>query len=434
MKQLLFILVSLIPLFGLTQESTKIDSLNSHAKQLFDEADYKTALTIFQEIHDNLDPQDKTGLADCLFYKSMCAQFLGDYKQALDDANQSLELFSNLNDTSGIASINYRIGTIYLDQDIVSDEGTDFILKSLNLYKSINDPRGINKCHIVLGNVLLYQRKIEEALTYYMPSIEYYKSINDSMGIAIVYNNIGNAYSASEDKENALIYFDKSIAYYGKKFELNSAGTYNNIGQIHFENGNFQEAYKYAKKGYQLADSSGFALHIISSAQLLCLVYEQRNQGMEALKMHRIYTSMRDSVNNEEIQQATIRQQAQHEFEKEQIKKENEAKEQAKIAEEETNRRNNLQYSLIFLGILLLFGIVLSLGFIKVSANVAEGLIFFAFLILFEFVLVFVEPYLENYTNGEPMYNLLANSVIALLIFPLHDKLEDVLKKRIVKE
>ena len=92
-----------------------------------------------------------------------------------------------------------------------------------------------------------------------------------------------------------------------------------------------------------------------------------------------------------------------------------------------------MQYSLIFLGILVLFGIVLSLGFIKVSPNIAEGLIFFAFLILFEFVLVFTEPYLENYTNGEPMYNLLANSVLAILIFPVHAILEKLLKKRIVK-
>jgi len=42
-------------------------------------------------------------------------------------------------------------------------------------------------------------------------------------------------------------------------------------------------------------------------------------------------------------------------------------------------------------------------------------------------------PYLENYTNDEPMYNLLANSLLALVIFPLHAILEKLLKKRIVK-
>jgi putative effector of murein hydrolase len=81
----------------------------------------------------------------------------------------------------------------------------------------------------------------------------------------------------------------------------------------------------------------------------------------------------------------------------------------------------------------VLFGIVLSLGFIKVSPTIAEGIIFFAFLILFEFLLVFTEPYLEQYTNGEPIYNLLANAVLALLIFPVHAILEKLLKKRIVQ-
>jgi hypothetical protein len=154
---------------------------------------------------------------------------------------------------------------------------------------------------------------------------------------------------------------------------------------------------------------------------------------MKALEMYKLHIQMKDSINNEATQKATIRQQTQHEFEKAQIVKENEAKELARIEAEATGRRNNLQYSLIFLGILVMFGIVLSLGFIKVSPNIAGGLIFFAFLILFEFVLVFTEPYLEQYTNGEPMYNLLANSVLALLIFPVHSILERLLKKRIVK-
>jgi len=93
-----------------------------------------------------------------------------------------------------------------------------------------------------------------------------------------------------------------------------------------------------------------------------------------------------------------------------------------------------MQYSLIFLGILLLFGLTMMMGFIKVSPNVAEGLIFFTFLIFFEFVLVFVEPHLNEYTDGEPIYTLITNAGIALLIFPLHDILENKLKKRIVKK
>ena len=172
---------------------------------------------------------------------------------------------------------------------------------------------------------------------------------------------------------------------------------------------------------------------IKNNANNLSTVYEKQGKGMEALQMHKLYIKMKDSINNKESRKEVVRQEVKYNFEKAQIVKENEAKEQARIKEEQTSRRNNLQYSLIFLGIILLFGVVLSLGFIKVSPSVAEGIIFFAFLILFEFILVFTEPYLEAYTNGEPMYNLLGNSVLALMIFPVHAILEKLLKKRIVK-
>ena len=206
-----------------------------------------------------------------------------------------------------------------------------------------------------------------------------------------------------------------------------------NLGNLEFLRNNIKAAEEYGLRSFSKAQEIGFPNKINAAATLLSSIYEKQGRGMEALEMYKLAILMRDSTINEETQKATIRQQTQYEFEKAQIVKENEAKEQLRLEAEKTSRRNNMQYSLIFLGILLLFGLVLSLGFIKVSTNIAEGLIFFAFLILFEFALVFTEPYIEQYTNDEPMYNLLANSVLALIIFPVHSILERLLKKRIVK-
>ncbi|MBL4655700.1 MAG: hypothetical protein JKY33_07750, partial [Bacteroidia bacterium] len=100
---------------------------------------------------------------------------------------------------------------------------------------------------------------------------------------------------------------------------------------------------------------------------------------------------------------------------------------------EATSRRDNLHYSAIFIGILILFGGVLMLGFVKVRPKDAEGIIFIAFLILFEFVLVLADPHIEQYTGGAPGYKLLFNAGIAGLMFPLHQFFEGKLKKRIIK-
>jgi len=113
--------------------------------------------------------------------------------------------------------------------------------------------------------------------------------------------------------------------------------------------------------------------------------------------------------------------------------KEQEEKEKARLEAEVTGRRDNLQYSVILIAILVLFGGVLSLGFVKVSPRMAEGIIFFSFLILFEFLLVLADPYIENWSGGAPGIKLLFNAGIAALIFPAHSFFESRLKGRLIK-
>ena len=149
--------------------------------------------------------------------------------------------------------------------------------------------------------------------------------------------------------------------------------------------------------------------------------------------MYELHIQMRDSIKNEATQKAVIRQQTKYEFEKAQLIKEQELKEVNRKLQEKVTRRNNLQYSMIFLGILLVFGLILSLGFVKMSTTIAEGLIFFAFLLLFEFLLVLADPYTDSWTGGEPMYKLLLNALLAGCIFPAHAFFERTLKKRLVK-
>ncbi|MBL4657937.1 MAG: hypothetical protein JKX73_08055, partial [Flavobacteriales bacterium] len=152
-----------------------------------------------------------------------------------------------------------------------------------------------------------------------------------------------------------------------------------------------------------------------------------------ALDMYELHISMRDSINNEETQKATIRQQTKYEFEKAQLVGEQEEREAGRLMQEARSRRDNLQYSIILLGLLVLGSLVLGLGKLSLSTRMAEGLIFFSFLILFEFLLVLADPYLEGWSGGAPGIKLLFNAGIAALIFPLHAFFETTLKGRLVK-
>ena len=101
---------------------------------------------------------------------------------------------------------------------------------------------------------------------------------------------------------------------------------------------------------------------------------------------------------------------------------------------EVTSRRDNLQYSVVLICLLVLGAGLLALGRFSIPIRIAEGLIFFSFLIFFEFVLLLADPYIEGWSGGAPGIKLLFNAGIAALIFPLHALFESKLKGRLAKQ
>jgi len=90
-----------------------------------------------------------------------------------------------------------------------------------------------------------------------------------------------------------------------------------------------------------------------------------------------------------------------------------------------------IQYAVILILLLIAFVLVASASRFNLSNSQIESLMFLVFLIFFEFILVFADSYVEEWTGGAPGFKLLLNAGFALLIIPLHAYFEKVLKKRI---
>jgi tetratricopeptide (TPR) repeat protein len=100
--------------------------------------------------------------------------------------------------------------------------------------------------------------------------------------------------------------------------------------------------------------------------------------------------------------------------------------EQQKIKQAEAMRtRNNLEYLGITALLATIFIVLVVFGVFKISPAVIKGLGFFAFIFLFEFIVLLLDEQIHEITHGEPWKVLGVKVVIIALLLPLHHWLEE---------
>jgi len=148
-------------------------------------------------------------------------------------------------------------------------------------------------------------------------------------------------------------------------------------------------------------------------------LYDTIGRPAQAFEAYKLYIIYRDSIDNEENTKAQTRTEMKYEYEKAELVKEQKEKELARIESEKTSRRDNLQYSIIIIVIVVLSISLLSVRPLGAVRPVVAD--------------VLADPYVDRYSGGAPGYKLLFNAGIAALIFPLHAFFEKVLKIRLIK-
>ena len=101
----------------------------------------------------------------------------------------------------------------------------------------------------------------------------------------------------------------------------------------------------------------------------------------------------------------------------------------------EQQRKQNIQYALIALGIITLISLylLLSRSFIT-NTKLIEFFGVVALLIVFEFLNLLLHPFLERVTHHSPILMLLALVCIAALLVPLHHRVEKWATAKLVEK
>ena len=387
---------------------------------------YQRALAIFEK------PHNKKGLAVTLFDIGKVYSAKDNYPPALKYFFQALEINRELGQQNDIARNLGHIGSVYLGGGEYA-KALEYYSDALKINKESGNKRGMVVWTNNIGLVYADQGDYPRALEYYFRALKINEEIERKEGIAVNLSNIGEIYEYQGNYGAAMKHYfhalklDSEIAH--KRGIANNLGS---IGALYTRIGRFKEAKQYLDSALALSWRIGEMKEYMGFERSIVKLYDTTARYNLAYEHHKKYTAAKDSLFNEEKSKEIGKLEAKHEFEMAEMKRKQKEAEQARVLAAQIHRRNNLQYSGILIFIVAFSITLLFSGRLNIPVRLAEGGVFFTFLLIFEFLLVLTDPYIEQWTGGEPAYKLIVNAGLAGLIFPLHSFFETKLKKRIM--
>lgn len=239
--------------------------------------------------------KDSIKIAEALSDLGYLNQSQGKYDNAFEYYHQSLNIRKEIDDKKGIAYSYNNIGALYwrlgkLDEalesylpainyfekngmeeeaaittdnigEIYSEKGdyNTALLYFNRAYKfNVKLGHSIQKAKnlISIGKVFLRKKDISESIRYFNKAVEIQQNAGDKDGLALSHYYLGQAYLEQNDRQNALKHFNSSsstsLAIEGNDLLIKSL---TQVANIHYQLGNFQEAYNKLNHAKKLNDS-----------------------------------------------------------------------------------------------------------------------------------------------------------------------------------
>jgi len=240
----------------------------------------------------------------------------GDVLNALERYHYSLKLEEKMGDQKGIALALNNIGFIYHNQDDI-DNALLFFQKSLKIREGVGDQSGIANSLNNLGYIYDKDGQSAKALELYKRAMKIRKEIGDEVGYAFLILNVGSIYEGMDSTEMATKYYEESLSILVKvKNKKGIASALVNLANISDLNKENEIAEKYLLEALSLAQEIGNPKLISKASKNLSILSENQKNYKRAFEMYQIHVNMRDSINNDKTKTKSIQQQAKYLYEK----------------------------------------------------------------------------------------------------------------------
>lgn len=227
----------------------------------------------------------------------------------------------------------------------------------------------------------------------------------------------GMSYTEQGRFDSAGYYFRRAEPDMEKK--ANPEGHYNfytSFGDYHVRKKDYPQALVYYTKAYKVGEAVNNLKWQQSSALLLDSIYgslgDYKSARFYNIRYHLLKDSLKDLSRDADMLKLEV---------------ENDNQRRERLARDEEARmehRHNVQYMGFTVGLVVLFIVLVMLGWFAVPAGMIRALGFLSFIFLFEFIILLADKSIARWTHEEPWKVLVIKIGLAAILVPLHHWLE----------
>jgi hypothetical protein len=278
-----------------------------------------------------------------------------------------------------------------------------------------------------LGAVYLATNSLDSSLMYSQRAYEIFTRLKKISSNPFVFVNLGGVHSKLGNAPLAIGYFNMAVN--SNAFSINIR--YRNHAYLgfaeHFQRNNQTDSCAfYARKAIVAVSNTAFFYLSSKPAKMLADIYEKTNCD-STLKYAKVLKTANDSLSSSKTNQQILLMTFEEDLRQQELA--------AEKVKEQQQRRQNIQYALLALGIItfVISFLLLSRKHIT-NTKLIQFLGVVALLLVFEFLNLLLHPFLERITHHSPVLMLLALVCIAALLVPLHHKLEKWATHKLVEK
>jgi len=290
-------------------------ALNNIGSVYFSKGRYSEAIEYFER---SLAAKEAVGdLAEIPSTLNNIANILvnqGDFIRAMDLNLRSLSIREELGDLPGMSSTLNNIGIIHgeMGDHLLAIEHFE---RSLILKEQLGILKGVAGTHGNMALIYLTLGDRQNASTSFGKALSVYQTLGDKRGEASTLAGLGDLVLTYADHVAAKGYYIEALRLFQEiQDPKGAAATLGRLAKVHHQVGEADVAIVYGNRALAMAQETGLVAETKDAAEILYGIHRAKGAFQQALEMHELFVSMRDSTLRAENQREVMRQQFQYDY------------------------------------------------------------------------------------------------------------------------